>query len=146
MNIKKFFVKALITTCIASTMVPTVGLAYEWDHQGEDTITNFYTTTKTYGGSFATLYGAPQSTTIEAKTADYSGSYKWVRYTQQGQSGDVYYTKLSRENSGTSQPLSTTPVTIDASVVRRVHKGKIYNSSSSGSGEKETFYYKIKKA
>lgn len=62
-------------------------------------------------------------TSLTASKSDYSGAYKWVRFSILGEgNGKSYNTIYSREATGTSSTVSTEPISISDKVVRRIYK------------------------
>lgn len=146
MNVKKFIVNGIVAlSAMSAVLVSGISASAATIHT-HYSVTNFYSYAPTYYGDHSYLYCGLGYTTLTATDPDYYGSYKWVRFSRLGQSGGSFYTISSSENSGTANPISTSPLTLTSEVARRVHKGQLHYTSDPNSDIVDDYDIRIDKA
>ena len=146
MNVKKLIVNGIVAlSAMSSVLVPCMS-ANAQKIELSYSATNFFYYDPVYFGSYSRLNCNLGYTTITATNTDYNGSWKWVRFSERGQSGGSFYTIDSRENVGTSTSISTTNIGLPNTVARRIHKGEIHYTSDISSQVKDEFDIRIDKA
>lgn len=145
MNVKKFIVNGIVAlSAMSAVLVSSISASAATIHT-HYSVTNFYSYTPTYYGDYSSLYCGLGYTTLTATSPSYYGSHKWVRASILGENSGSFYTIASSENSGTSNPISTSTLNLTNEVARRIHKGKLYYTSSSSSSVVDDYDIRIDK-
>lgn len=145
MNVKKFFVKSFVVVSAMSALLVTGLSAYAEEFPISDFYS--YTTTRTSDNETSTMYCNTDGTKLTGHGENYAGAYKWVRFSILGSSGNgTYYTIDSREATGTTSSVSTSPLSMSNEVVRRIHKAQLYYSDKSYSDIIDNYDVRINKA
>ncbi len=145
MNIKKFFVKSFIVVSVMSALLATGISVYANDVTTEFEASNFYNYTTTRNGAHSNIDCETNGTTLDGWSG-YEGSYKWVRFSILGDSGNKsYYSIDAREADGWSSSLSTDYMTVDAEVARKIYKAQLHGTSNTSSSVVDNYDIRINK-
>lgn len=146
-NIKKIFVNSFIAISSLSAVLATGLSAYAKNVEQSFNTGNFYSYTATYYGDKSYMSCKTDGTALTASTSDYSGAYKWVRFSILGEGNSKsYYTIDSREETGNSSTVSTDPLPMSDAVVRRIHKAQLHYASNIDSSVVDNYDIRIDKS
>lgn len=146
MNVKKIFVKSFVLVSAMSALLATGISAYAKDVIEEFVpSSNFYNYTTIRNGAHSNIDCEKNGTTLDGWSG-YEGSYKWVRFSILGDSGNKkYYSIDAREADGWSASISTDYLSVDAEVVRKIYKAQLHGTSNTSSTIVDNYDIRVNK-